>query len=159
MGVTRVGTVCVVLCSGDEERRVRGTGGVCRCGGDRGVEPLGINILVQLPRGSFNVVQLSRNRTRMNEWRIRTRIEQCRSVKRMARVLRSNTFTTLFPVSGRPGIAYLSGSQALDTEVTWLPCSPDIEHKLNILLRDSLIRRAWLYYQPRHAVLRDISVG
>ena len=82
-----------------------------------------------------------------------------KTVTRMARVLRSNTFTTLFPVSGRPGIAYLSGSQALDTEVTWLPCSPDIEHKLNILLRDSLIRRAWLYYQPRHAVLRDISVG
>ena len=72
MGVTRVGTVCVVLCLGDEERRVRGTGGVCRCGGDRGVEPLGINILVQLPRGSFNVVQRSRNRTR-----IRTRTEQC----------------------------------------------------------------------------------
>ena len=65
MGVTRVGTVCVVLCSGDEERRVRGTGGVCRCGGDRGVEPVGINILVQLPRGSFNVVQRSRNRTRI----------------------------------------------------------------------------------------------
>ena len=61
MGVTRVGTVCVVVCSGDEERRVRGTGGVCRCGGDRGVEPVGINILVQLPRGSFNVVQRSRN--------------------------------------------------------------------------------------------------
>ena len=72
MGVTRVGTVCVVLCSGDEERRVRGTGGVCRCGGDRGVEPVGINILVQLPRGSFKVVQGSRNRTR-----ICTRTEQC----------------------------------------------------------------------------------
>ena len=64
------------------------------------------------------------------------------TVTRMARVLRSNTFTTLFPVSGRPGIAYLGGSQALDTEVTWLPCSPDIEDKLSILLRDSLIRRA-----------------
>ena len=65
MGVTRVGTVrvCVVLCSGDEERRVRGTGGVCRCGGDRGVEPVGINILVQLPRGSFNVVQLGVGQT------------------------------------------------------------------------------------------------
>ena len=59
MGVTRVGTVCVVLCSGDEERRVRGTGGVCRSRGDRGGEPVGINILVQLPRGSFNVVQRS----------------------------------------------------------------------------------------------------
>ena len=56
MGVTRVGTVCVVVCSGDEERRVRGTGGVCRSRGDRSGEPLGINILVQLPRGSFNVV-------------------------------------------------------------------------------------------------------
>ena len=63
MGVTRVGTVCVVLCSGDEERRVRGTGGVCRCRGDRGVEPSGITIRVQLSRGSFNVVQRSRNRT------------------------------------------------------------------------------------------------
>ena len=64
MGVTRVGTVRVVLCSGDEERRVRGTGGVCRCGGDRGGEPLGINISLQLSRESFNVVQRSRNRTR-----------------------------------------------------------------------------------------------
>ena len=72
MGVTRVGTVCVVLCSGDEERRVRGTGGACRSGGDRGVEPVGITLRVQLSRDSFNVVQRSRNRTR-----IRTRIEQC----------------------------------------------------------------------------------
>ena len=81
MGVTRVGTVCVVLCSGDEERRVRGTGGACRSGGDCGVEPVGINIgrstvyrqsYRQLSRGSFNVVQRSRNRTRT-----RTRIDQC----------------------------------------------------------------------------------
>ena len=42
MGVTRVGTVCVVSCHWVEERRVRGTGGVCRCGGDRGVEPIDI---------------------------------------------------------------------------------------------------------------------
>ena len=65
MGVTRVGTVCVVLCSGDEERRVRGTGGVSRSGGDRGVEPIRINLPVQLSRDSFNVVQRSRNRTRI----------------------------------------------------------------------------------------------
>ena len=55
MGVTRVGTVCVVLCSGDEEWRVRGTGGASRSGGDRGVEPTGINLPVQLSRGGFNV--------------------------------------------------------------------------------------------------------
>ena len=54
MGVTRVGTVCVVLGSGDEERRVRGTGGVSRSGGDRGVEPIRINLPVQLSRDSFN---------------------------------------------------------------------------------------------------------
>ena len=65
MGVTRVGTVCVVLCSGDEERRVRGTGGACRSGGDRGVEPTDIYLRVQLLRGCFNVVQRSRNRTRI----------------------------------------------------------------------------------------------
>ena len=53
-----------------EERRVRGTGGVCRSRGDRGGEPLDINIPVQLSRGGFNVVQRSRNRTR-----IRTRTE------------------------------------------------------------------------------------
>ena len=56
MGVTRVGTVCVVLCSGDEERRVRGTGGVSRSGGDRGVEPIRINLPVQLSRDSFNAI-------------------------------------------------------------------------------------------------------
>ena len=72
MGVTRVGTVCVVSCSWVEERRVRGTGGVCRSRGDRGGEPLDINIPVQLSRGGFNVVQRSRNRTRN-----RTRTEQC----------------------------------------------------------------------------------
>ena len=65
MGVTRVGTVCVVLCSGVEERRVRGTGGACRSGGDRGVEPTDIYLRVQLLRGCFNVVQRSRNRTRI----------------------------------------------------------------------------------------------
>ena len=58
MGVTRVGTVCVVVCSGDEERRVRGTGGVCRCGGDRGVEPSGINILVLLALRALPCVAL-----------------------------------------------------------------------------------------------------
>ena len=51
--LVRVGTVCVVSCSWVEERRVRGTGGVCRSRGDRGVEPLDINIPVQLSRGVF----------------------------------------------------------------------------------------------------------
>ena len=63
MGVTRVGTVCVVSCLWVEERRVRGTGGACRSGGDRGVEPTDIYLRVQLSRGCFNVVQRSRNRT------------------------------------------------------------------------------------------------
>ena len=67
MGVTRVGTVCVVSCLWVEERRVRGTGGACRSGGDRGVEPTDIYLRVQLPRGCFNVVQ----RVIGADWRIR----------------------------------------------------------------------------------------
>ena len=56
MGVTSVCTVTVNRVRGlvtrVEERRVRGTGGVCRSRGDRGVEPSGIDILVQLSRGA-----------------------------------------------------------------------------------------------------------
>ena len=41
----------------DEERRVRGTGGVCRSRGDRGGEPVDINISIQVTRRSFNATK------------------------------------------------------------------------------------------------------